>query len=70
MWRSILEELDAQDGLGPALPVACHRHRDKVEYVSSPGQLSRIAPDGKCHQSFLVHGTIVHDARRWLYGAM
>lgn len=46
MWRSILEELDAQDGLGPGLPVACHRHPDRVEYVSRPGQLSRIAPDG------------------------
>ena len=53
MWRSIIEELDAQDGLGKALPVACHRHPDKVEYVSSPGQLSRIAPDGTYHQSFL-----------------
>ncbi|KAH0839427.1 hypothetical protein J3R83DRAFT_202 [Lanmaoa asiatica] len=48
MWRSIIEELDAQDGLGPGLPVACHRHRNKVEYVSRPGQLSRIAPDGGC----------------------
>ena len=48
MWRSIIEELDAQDALGPALPVACHRHREKIEYVSKPGQLSRIAPDGRC----------------------
>ncbi|KAI9460073.1 hypothetical protein HD554DRAFT_1598622 [Boletus coccyginus] len=48
MWRSILDELDAQDALGPALPVACHRHRERVEYVSFPGQLSRIAPDGGC----------------------
>ncbi|KAF8128159.1 hypothetical protein EV363DRAFT_1585143 [Boletus edulis] len=48
MWRTIIEELDAQDALGPALPVACHRHSDTVEYVSSPGQLSRIAPDGGC----------------------
>ncbi|KAG9309780.1 hypothetical protein JVU11DRAFT_10154 [Chiua virens] len=48
MWCSILEELDAQDALGPALPVACHRHRDKVEYVLRPGQLSEIAPNGGC----------------------
>ncbi|KAG9309778.1 hypothetical protein JVU11DRAFT_10152 [Chiua virens] len=48
MWRSILEELDAQDALGPALPVACHQHPDKEEFVSRPGQLSRIAPDGGC----------------------
>ncbi|KAI9460071.1 hypothetical protein HD554DRAFT_2028943 [Boletus coccyginus] len=48
VWGSILEELDAQDASGPALPVACHRHRERVEYVSSPSQLSRIAPDGGC----------------------
>ncbi|KAN0098042.1 AAA domain containing protein [Tylopilus felleus] len=48
MWRSIIEELDAHDSVGPALPVACHRHPDKIEYVSSPGQLSWIAPDGGC----------------------
>lgn len=52
MWHSIIEELEAQDGLGTALPVACHRHRDKVEYISRPGQLSRIAPDGGYHQTF------------------
>ncbi|KAG6373951.1 hypothetical protein JVT61DRAFT_6115 [Boletus reticuloceps] len=48
MWCTIIEELDAQDALGPVLPVACHRHPDTVEYVSFPGQLSRIAPDGGC----------------------
>lgn len=53
MWRSVIEELDSQDSLGPALPVACHRHRKTVEYISSPGQLSQIAPDGRCLQYFL-----------------
>ncbi|KAG8218136.1 P-loop containing nucleoside triphosphate hydrolase protein [Butyriboletus roseoflavus] len=48
MWRSIIEELDAQDALGKGLPVACHRHPERVEYISRPGQLSRIAPDGGC----------------------
>lgn len=52
MWHSIIEELEAQDSLGNALPVTCHRHHEKVEYVSRPGQLARIAPDGRCHQSF------------------
>lgn len=54
MWHSIIEELDGQDALGPALPIACHRHRDKVEYVSRPGQLSRIAPDGRCRQCLVL----------------
>ncbi|KAF8417740.1 AAA domain-containing protein [Boletus edulis BED1] len=48
MWRTIIEELDAQDALSPASPVACHRYPDTVEYVSFPGQLCRIAPDGGC----------------------
>ena len=46
MWRSIIEELEGIDCLGPALPVACHRHPSVVEYVSKPGILPQIAPDG------------------------
>lgn len=52
MWHSVIEELDVQDALGPGLPIACHRHPERVEYVSRPGQLSRIAPDGMFNWSF------------------
>ncbi|KIJ68146.1 hypothetical protein HYDPIDRAFT_107807 [Hydnomerulius pinastri MD-312] len=48
MWRSIIEELETNDAVGPALPVACHRHPVKVQHISQPGQLPRIAPDGGC----------------------
>ncbi|KAF8867865.1 P-loop containing nucleoside triphosphate hydrolase protein [Gymnopilus junonius] len=48
MWHSIIEELQSIDCIGPALPVACHRHPDKVEYVAGPGLLPQIAPDGGC----------------------
>ncbi|KAF9227364.1 hypothetical protein BS17DRAFT_747823 [Gyrodon lividus] len=48
MWRSIIEELQTNDAIGPALPVACHRHPEKIQYISQPGQLTRIAPDGGC----------------------
>lgn len=47
MWDKVLSELQDADAIGTALPIACHRHPDPVQYVSNPGQLSRIAPDGK-----------------------
>jgi hypothetical protein len=46
MWHSIIEELDSIDCVGPALPIACYRHPDKVEYISKPGTLPQISPDG------------------------
>lgn len=46
MWQKIIEELEANEALGSALPVACHRHAETLEYVSVPGQLPQIAPDG------------------------
>ncbi|KAG1731512.1 uncharacterized protein EDB91DRAFT_1154350 [Suillus paluster] len=48
MWQHIIEELERDEALGPALPIACHRHQDTLEYVSKPGQLPQIAPDGGC----------------------
>lgn len=47
MWRSILEELQANNAVGAALPVACFRHPDKLHRISRPGQLPQVAPDGE-----------------------
>lgn len=47
MWRSIIEELEAKEAVGDALPVSCPNHPGTVQYISSPGKLPRIAPDGK-----------------------
>jgi hypothetical protein len=47
MWREVIEELQREDAIGDAFPIACHRHQDTVEYVSEPGKLPRVAPDGK-----------------------
>ena len=47
MWREIIEELGKRDCLGSAFPVACQRHPHTIELISKPGQLPRIAPDGK-----------------------
>ncbi|KAJ7163577.1 hypothetical protein C8R43DRAFT_1171786, partial [Mycena crocata] len=48
MWRDVIDELEAADCVGTALPVSCHRHPDRVEPVSKPGQLPLFAPDGGC----------------------
>ncbi|KIK93721.1 hypothetical protein PAXRUDRAFT_828683 [Paxillus rubicundulus Ve08.2h10] len=48
MWRSIIEELQTNDAIGPGFPVACHRHPEQVRCISQPGQLTKLAPDGGC----------------------
>ena len=49
MWGKIIEELEEKGLVGPALPITCHRHPDVVTYVSEPGQLPQIAPDGSLY---------------------
>ena len=46
MWGKVIEELEEKGLVGPALPIACYRHSNTVNYISKPGQLSEIAPDG------------------------
>ncbi|CAL1707171.1 unnamed protein product [Somion occarium] len=48
MWESVLTELEKEDCVGDALPIVCQQHGDVTQYVSKPGQLPRIAPDGGC----------------------
>ncbi|KAI6041108.1 hypothetical protein EDC04DRAFT_2566184 [Pisolithus marmoratus] len=55
MWRSVIEELQANDSLGTALPIACFRHPTKCHRVSQPGQLPQIAPDGGCLEPCDAH---------------
>jgi hypothetical protein len=46
MWQSVIGELEKQQAVGDAFPIACHQHPDSIEYVSQPGVLPRRAPDG------------------------
>ncbi|KAI0930201.1 hypothetical protein AcV5_006978 [Taiwanofungus camphoratus] len=48
MWRSVISQLEEDNSVGDAFPVRCHRHQEAVEYISRPGHLPRIAPDGGC----------------------
>jgi len=53
MWGKIIEELEEKGLVGPALPIVCHRHSVPVKYVSEPGQLPQLAPDGSfCHKVY------------------
>jgi len=54
MWRSIIDDLEKENAVGDAFPVACHRHPEAIQYISNPGELLRIAPDG---MHFLPGGT-------------
>lgn len=49
MWEKVIDELQERDAIGDGIPVACHRHPDATEYVSEPGRLSRLAPDGEVY---------------------
>jgi len=48
MWRTVIDELEQNDAVGEAFSVVCQRHPDIIEYVSEPGKLPRLAPDGTC----------------------
>jgi hypothetical protein len=54
MWQSVIEELEKQQAVGDAFPIACHQHPDSIEYVSRPGVLPRLAPDGMLPVSRLL----------------
>jgi hypothetical protein len=64
MWRRIIEELERDEALGPALPIICHRHPETLEYVCEPGQLPQIAPDGVYDCSLNSSNVLNHVFRR------
>ncbi|KAG6850946.1 hypothetical protein H0H93_005815 [Arthromyces matolae] len=47
MWRGVVDELRREDSLSEGIPIACYRHPEEINYVSEPGQLQNIAPDGQ-----------------------
>lgn len=70
MWRTVISTLKEDNCVGNAFPVACHRHRDKVQYVSKPGQLPRIAPDGELSRNNNLDATLNSPVIRWLFASM
>ncbi|KAF9268371.1 hypothetical protein L218DRAFT_954733 [Marasmius fiardii PR-910] len=47
-WRTIIDEMEAKDEIGYALPICCPRHPDQKAFITEPGQLSQRAPLGGC----------------------
>jgi len=52
LWRHVIKELEEQDCLGEAFPIACHRHPESTTYISAPGKLSEVAPDGELARNY------------------
>jgi hypothetical protein len=47
MWRDVIKQLEMGNQIGPALPIACNRHPDTINYISQPGEIPKVSPDGK-----------------------
>jgi hypothetical protein len=47
MWKQVVQEFKDQDGYGSALPIACYRHPNEVQWVEDATRLRYISPDGK-----------------------
>lgn len=45
-WATVVDELTEQGALGNQLPIVCHRHPEEVGFISKPGDLPRLSPDG------------------------
>ncbi|KAG8902433.1 hypothetical protein FRC01_009576, partial [Tulasnella sp. 417] len=45
MWSNVIDQLQRNDQIGPAFPLACSRHPNNIVEVSKPGQISIHAPD-------------------------
>ncbi|KXN87132.1 NFX1-type zinc finger-containing protein 1 [Leucoagaricus sp. SymC.cos] len=48
IWSTILDEMEARDQIGPAIPIICPRHPKQARLISKPGEIPRYAPVGGC----------------------
>ncbi|KAG8908575.1 hypothetical protein FRC01_007332 [Tulasnella sp. 417] len=62
MWRGVIVELKRQEAIGPAIPIACHRHPQKVTLISAPGQIARHAPTDSTADTF-AHSNVTSMTR-------
>ena len=65
MWETVIGELREQGCLDKELPIICHRHPEELRYVSKPGDLPRLSPDGKI-PGFLKKTLCVLLSLRWM----
>jgi hypothetical protein len=70
MWKSVIEHLNKEGCVGDALPIACHQHQDSVQYVSQPGELPLISPDGESFPRVHIINAQLLLILRWMLEAM
>jgi hypothetical protein len=49
-WTTVLDEMENDDLIGYAFPIICPRHPKTKRFVSEPGELPTLAPEGGCLQ--------------------
>src|SRR5882757_4539842 len=49
-WRTVLDEMENEDQVGFAFPIICPRHPEAKRFVSKPGELPTLSPEGGCLQ--------------------
>ncbi len=47
MWESIIEQLSDENAIGGGFPLMCSRHPGNINYVSQPGEIKNVSPDGE-----------------------
>ncbi|THH13828.1 hypothetical protein EW146_g6431 [Bondarzewia mesenterica] len=47
-WGKILVEMEQREQIGHGFPIVCPRHPDQKQVITSPQQLSMVAPQGGC----------------------
>ncbi|KAK0451445.1 uncharacterized protein EV420DRAFT_1621833 [Desarmillaria tabescens] len=47
-WKTIIDEMGQRDQIGFGFPVICPRHPSQRNIITTPGQLSAVAPEGGC----------------------
>jgi hypothetical protein len=53
MWRTVINDLAADNAVGPGFPISCHRHKEVV-YVDQPGRLALVSPDGESNYATAI----------------
>ncbi|KAG8833029.1 hypothetical protein FRC17_000152 [Serendipita sp. 399] len=47
IWAKVIEYFKRLDSYGTALPIACHRHPESVQWVKTADKLREVSPEGE-----------------------
>ena len=57
MWRSVIERLDSDGCLGPALPLVCQNHPSTSSLIKNPEDFATVRPQHQTAVLFVTGGT-------------